>query len=55
MNGYVGMCELLVLVLLFNWRDLDFVLVSYAYISMDQGKSKNALAASGEGSTGVAL
>lgn len=66
MNGYV--CELLVLransinlyhdlimVLPFNWRDLNFVMVHSAYISMDQSISKNALAASGEGSRGVAL
>lgn len=66
MNGYV--CELLVLranyinpyhdlimFLLFNWRDLDFVMVSSAYISTDQSVCKNALAASGEGSRGVAL
>lgn len=40
---------------LFNWRDLGSVMVSAAYISMDQSRSKNALAASGEGSRGVAL
>ena len=45
----------LIMVLLFNRRDLDFLMVGSAYISMDQSKNKNVLAASGEGSRGVAL
>lgn len=53
--NYINPYNDLIKVLLFHWRDLDFVMVRSAYISVDQSRSENALAASGEGSKGVAL
>lgn len=58
-TNYINPYHDLIRCLLFNCRGLDFVMVGSAYISMDQSKGRNALAASGEGSgvrgRGVAL
>lgn len=52
--NYVNPYHDLTTVLLFNWRDLEFALSS-EHISMHESRRINALAASGEGSRGVAL